>query len=120
MNIVSTDVFTQAERIDWQSVGDGVRRKILSYEPQMMMVYVEFKRGSIGPMHRHPHTQMTYIASGAFEVSIDGKKQVLKGGDCFYIPSDLDHGVVALEDSTLVDVFTPVREDFLPAEAARP
>lgn len=118
MITTSTEVFIKGAKVDWQNVGEGVRRKILAYEPLMMMVYVEFKRGSIGPLHRHPHTQMTYIESGSFEVFIGGKKQILGGGDCYYIPSDVEHGVVALEDSTLVDIFTPVREDFLPVETA--
>lgn len=118
MIVKASDVFTKAAGIEWQTVGEGVRRKILSYEPLMMLVYVEFKRGSIGPLHRHPHTQMTYIESGSFEVSVGGKKEILRGGDCFYIPSDAEHGVVALEESTLVDIFTPVREDFIPVETA--
>ena len=100
--------------IIWEDVGQGVRRQILGFDPHLMMVRVEFDKGSIGYVHRHPHRQVTYITEGAFEVQVGEEKRVLKRGDCFFIPPDIDHGVVALERGTLIDVFTPVREDFIP------
>jgi quercetin dioxygenase-like cupin family protein len=99
--------------IEWESIGKGLRRKILGYDPGLMMVLVEFEKGSIGYSHSHPHRQVTYIISGSFEVQVGEKKQVLKKGDCFFVPPDILHGVEALEDSALVDVFAPYREDFL-------
>ena len=109
----SSPVFVRGTEISWENVGEGVRRKILGYDPQLMMVAVEFKRGSVGPVHHHPHRQVTSIESGSFEVLIGSEKKVLRKGDCYFIPPNVDHGVVALEESSLVDVFTPVREDFL-------
>ncbi len=106
-------LFIQNANIAWEKAGEGVRRKIMAYEDKMMAVYVEFKKGSIGYLHKHPHLQITYIQEGSFEVQIDGKKQILKGGDFYYIPANLEHGVVALEDSILVDFFHPMREDFV-------
>ncbi|MFH0991823.1 MAG: cupin domain-containing protein [bacterium] len=111
--IKPTGLFLDAAAIPWEVVGDGVKRKILGYNDTMMMTIVEFKIGSIGPVHSHHHTQVTYVNQGSFEVEIDGKKQVLRQGDCFLIPSQVFHGVVALEDGVLVDTFTPAREDFL-------
>jgi quercetin dioxygenase-like cupin family protein len=105
--------FIEEKAIAWEDQGGGVRRKILGYDPGLMMTVVEFKKGSIGYLHKHPHRQVTYVKSGSFEVQVDGKKHVLRSGDCFFILPDLEHGVVALEDSCLVDVFTPAREDFL-------
>jgi quercetin dioxygenase-like cupin family protein len=101
--------------IIWENVGQGVRRQILGFDPQLMMVRVEFEKGAIGYMHRHAHRQVTYVAEGVFEVQMIEEKRVLNRGDCFFIPPDIDHGVVALERGTLIDVFTPVREDFIPA-----
>ena len=97
----------------WESVGEGVRRKILGHDPQLMMVRVNFAKGSIGPVHTHPHRQVTFIAYGSLEVRIGREKQVLRSGDCYFIPPGVEHGVVALEESSLIDVFTPAREDFI-------
>ena len=106
-------MFVESKKHDWVLVGEGVRRKILGYDPKILMACVEFKKGAIGSLHKHPHTQVTYIEHGSFEVMIGDSKKVLTAGDCFYIPPDVEHGVVALEESRLVDVFTPVRDDFL-------
>lgn len=77
------------------------------------MVIVQFEKGAVGSLHHHIHRQLSYVAAGKFEVTIDGKQKILKYGDCFFVAPDLVHGVVALDEGTLVDVFTPVREDFL-------
>ena len=105
--------FVEEKGIAWEDQGGGVRRKILGYDPDLMMTVVEFRRGSVGNLHRHPHRQVSFVRSGSFEVQVGAEKHVLKTGDCFFIPPDVEHGVLALEDSCLVDVFTPAREDFL-------
>ncbi len=63
--------------------------------------------------HEHYHSQVTNVAKGAFEVTIAGVSKVMKQGDCFYIPPHIVHGVVCLEDGLLIDVFSPIREDFM-------
>jgi len=98
----------------WETVGEGVKRKIMAYDERIMLVKVAFEKGGIGQLHQHPHTQVTHVESGAFEVTISGTKKVLRSGDAFLIPSNEIHGVVCLEEGVLIDVFTPVREDFLP------
>jgi len=112
-NMKESNVFVKAELLSWQTVGDGVQRKILGYDPKIMMVCVKFRKGSVGSLHKHPHRQVTFIERGSFDVQIGADKKTLKAGDCYYIPPDVEHGVIALEDSSLVDVFTPAREDFL-------
>ena len=97
----------------WEQVAEGVRRQILGYGPDLMLVRVDFQKGAVGALHHHPHRQVTYVAAGVFDASVDGNTRRLSAGDCFYISADLVHGVVAVEDGTLVDVFTPAREDFL-------
>ncbi len=109
-----SDTFVESRKLSWETVGDGVQRQILGYDPQLMMVCVKFNQGSIGPVHKHVHRQVTFVEHGSFEVQIGNEKKILKKGDCFFIPSGVDHGVVALEQGVLVDVFTPSREDFLP------
>lgn len=91
----------------------GVTRKILSYSDDLMMCEITFEKGAKGYFHSHKHLQITYIAKGSFEFTIDGETKVVKQGDSVYMPSDAVHGVTALEEGILVDVFNPMREDFL-------
>lgn len=99
--------------IPWVDLGNGLKRKVLAYDEKMMLTSVSFKKGAVGSLHSHPHTQVTYIQQGSFEVTIGSEKKTLRAGDSFLAPSGIQHGVVALEDGILVDVFTPMREDFV-------
>jgi quercetin dioxygenase-like cupin family protein len=105
--------FIKSSEIEWEKVDNGVERKILGHDEEVMMVCVRFEKGAIGSLHHHVHRQITYVQAGSFEVTINDYKQVLKQGDCFFVAPDLVHGVLALEEGTLVDVFTPTRQDFL-------
>ena len=107
------EAFIVSEDFAWETVDEGVQRKILGYDDDVMMVCVRFEKGAIGSLHHHVHRQVSYVESGRFEVSIDGRKKILEQGDCFFVAPDLVHGVVALEAGSLVDVFTPARIDFL-------
>lgn len=97
----------------WENVAPGVTRKILGFDDALMLVCARFDKGAIGTLHHHPHRQVTYVASGRFEVEIDGVKQTLDQGDSFFVAPELVHGAKALEAGTLIDVFAPAREDFL-------
>jgi quercetin dioxygenase-like cupin family protein len=98
---------------EWEQLGGGIERKILGYDDQLMMVVVRFEKGAVGSLHHHFHRQVSYVASGKFEVNVDGNKKILQQGDSFFVAPDLIHGVEALEAGSLVDIFTPAREDFL-------
>ena len=74
---------------------------------------ISFKKGSKGNFHKHEHLQITYIAKGSFEFTIGGETKIVNQGDSVYMPSNVEHGVTALEDGILVDVFNPMRKDFL-------
>lgn len=95
-----------------EDLGGGVSRKILARGGDLMMVEVYFEKGGIGALHTHPHEQISYVNIGSFEFELDGKKEIVLAGDTIYVPSDIPHGVVALEESVIVDIFTPQREDF--------
>ncbi len=105
--------FVKTEDLEWEAAEDGVRRKVLGHDSELMMVRVEFRSGAVGYVHTHPHRQITFVESGRFEVQVGGKKDVLKKGDSFIVEPGLPHGVAALEDGCLIDVFNPAREDFL-------
>ena len=109
-----SDAFVHHADVPWQNTEPGVRRKILGHGPDLMMVRVDFEAGAVGAIHHHPHRQVSYVAAGSFEVTVAGERSVLGVGDCFFVTADLPHGVVAREAGTLIDVFTPRREEFLP------
>ena len=98
---------------EWEVVGPGIKRKITCFNDDMMMVLVKFKEGSIGELHSHIHTQSTYIESGSFEVTVAGMTKLLQKGDCFLVPPNDIHGVVCKTAGVLIDVFSPIREDFM-------
>lgn len=108
-----SEKFIITEKMEWEDLGGGVSRKFLGYDNQIMMVQVKFEKGAEGTPHAHFHTQATYVAQGKFEFTIDGKKQIVHGGDGVYIAPNLLHGAKCLEAGILIDVFSPVREDFL-------
>jgi quercetin dioxygenase-like cupin family protein len=98
---------------DWEDAEPGVRRRILQARGGLMLMEVAFASGAAGYVHNHVHEQISYCASGRFEYSLDGRIHVLSQGDSIYVPSNARHGAKALEAGTLIDVFTPVREDLL-------
>ncbi len=94
-------------------LGGGTTRRILTWNEDLMAVEVGFETGSEGSVHTHPHTQCSYVLSGRFSYSVEGEAVELKPGDSIIVPSGLPHGTVCLEKGVLLDVFTPMREDFL-------
>jgi len=101
------------DRTPRESVGEGIVRQLLGYNDSILMAKVEFEAGAVGAVHAHPHTQVTYVVSGEFDVFIDGVETRLGPGDSFFIAPNLDHGAVCRKAGVLIDVFSPVRDDFL-------
>lgn len=100
--------------VDLEQLEEKVARKILGCDGSLMMVEVHFEKGGVGEPHSHEgHEQVSYVVKGSFEVVVAGEKQVMNQGDSFYAGFNEKHGVVALEEGILLDVFTPIREDFL-------
>ncbi len=93
--------------------GNGVVRRVLAYNKDVMTVENTFEKGAVGALHSHPHTQITYVLSGAFEFDIDGEKKVVRTGDTLLKTNGVVHGCVCLEAGKLLDIFTPYREDFV-------
>jgi quercetin dioxygenase-like cupin family protein len=105
--------FVKAAETSWDAMTPGVRRQVLGHGTDLMIVRVEFEAGAVGALHHHPHRQASYVANGRFEVSVGDARSELVAGDCFYASADVPHGVRAIEAGTLIDVFTPIRVDFL-------
>jgi quercetin dioxygenase-like cupin family protein len=94
-------------------VDGGLTRKLMGYDGQLMLLEIKFKAGSIGYQHQHFHSQTSYVVSGIFEVTINGKTNILRAGDGFYVEPDTIHGANCLEEGILIDTFSPSRQDFL-------
>lgn len=109
----TTKVFIEDADVPWQQMAKGVKRKIMAYDDSLMVVKVEFETGGIGTVHQHYHTQITHVQNGVFEVEIAGEKKILRAGDAFYIPTNVLHGAVCMEAGVLIDIFSPMREDFI-------
>lgn len=105
--------YTLPENTVWTEVAPGNRRAVLSQRPEMMLVAFSFEKDAIGALHSHPHTQVSYVAEGSFDVTVDGVTTRLGQGSSFIVAPNLVHGVVALEKGLLIDTFTPRRDDFL-------
>lgn len=99
----------------FKQLDDLSTRKILVNGEKLMLVEFCFKKGGGGVPHRHTdHEQVGYIAKGSFELLIGDEKKIVNQGDSYYAPKNMLHGVVALQDdSIIIDTFTPVRKDFL-------
>jgi quercetin dioxygenase-like cupin family protein len=109
------DTYFDPAATPWTELGDGIRRRIVGHTPQLMSVLVQFDKGAVGTPHAHEvHDQIAFCVSGSFEAEVGGVKRVLRPGDAFIAPHGRLHGVVALEQgSTLLDQFSPPREDYL-------
>ncbi|WP_378955066.1 cupin domain-containing protein [Pelosinus sp. sgz500959] len=101
--------------VQTKKTGDKTSQKVLVAGDNIMLVEFYFDKGGIGVLHKHDdHEQIGYVAKGSFEITVANETKIAKQGDCYYAAKNVWHGVVALEDdSVLVDSFTPLREDFL-------
>ena len=94
-------------------LGGGVSRKVLAYSEEMMSVEVKFEKGAIGSVQSHPHVQISYVLEGKFEANIGGEVRIIEKGDTYITPPNSPHGVLCLEKGALLDIFTPMRKDFI-------
>ena len=106
-------IWNYADNAQYEKTAEGVERAILCYTDELMLVENHFKKGAVGALHHHPHTQATYVIKGTFEFEVGGEKHVVKEGDVLLKRDGIEHGCVCLEEGILLDVFTPMREDFV-------
>ena len=105
--------FARDADLAWEPAAPGVTRKVLTYRDEVMLVRVRFGAGAIGLAHSHPHVQCSLVESGVFDITISGRTERLRAGDSFVVPPDALHGAVNVEAGVLLDVFTPMRRDFV-------
>lgn len=107
-------MFVENKKIKATDLGGGVVRKVLAYSENLMSVELHFVKGAVGAKHSHPHEQIGYVISGSLVYQEEGREdQVLSAGDTYYVEPNVEHGVLILEDTMLLDIFTPMRKDFI-------
>ena len=102
------------DEIALEKVTEMVSRKIVSGEREML-AQIYLKRGALVPMHAHDSEQMTYILQGALKFLIDGEEITVREGEVLHIPSRMPHQAEALEDTLELDVFSPLRAEWVDA-----
>jgi quercetin dioxygenase-like cupin family protein len=100
------------DEIALDKVTEMLSRKIVSGEREML-VQVYVKRGCLVPMHAHASEQMTYVLQGALKFLIGGDEITVREGEVLHIPSGIEHQAEALEDTFELDVFSPIRREWL-------
>jgi unsaturated pyranuronate lyase len=110
------------ERYNWTTIPEEKMNPLLTrrviHTGQMTVARLWLGKGSNVPEHRHVNQQVTMLQSGALEFEMAGERFVLKAGEVLVIPPDVPHRVVALEESTATDLFTPAREDWIRGDDA--
>ena len=98
----------------YRQLAEGVRMKTLVHGEKTLMAEFRIDKGAKVPTHAHPHEQTGFMVSGTLRFNVDGKSFDAQPGDSWNIAGDKPHSAVALEDAVAVEVFSPVREDYLP------
>jgi quercetin dioxygenase-like cupin family protein len=104
------------DEIALEKITEMISQKIVTGEREML-AQIYLKRGALVPMHSHESEQMTYILQGALRVVVDGEEMTVREGEVLHIPSGVPHQAEALEDTFELDVFSPIRLDWLPSES---
>ena len=94
-------------------LGGGTSRRIRAYNEEVMLVEVIFESGAVGSDHSHPHTQISYVLSGEFTYHIEGEKRTMMPGDSIVVDGGRVHGCTCVKAGTLLDIFAPMRADFV-------
>lgn len=93
---------------------EGIRMKTIVYGDKTLMTEFQLAKDAVLPRHSHPHEQTGYLVSGKLKLHIGSDTFDCDPGDSWCIPGDMEHGADVLEDAIAVEVFSPVREDYLP------
>ncbi len=107
-------MFTKTTTEGYELALPGIERKTLAYGRLTLATEFRMRAGSTLPLHAHPYEQTGYLVSGRMRLTIDGEQLDAPAGASWCIPADVRHGAEIIEDSVAVEVFSPVRPDYLP------
>jgi quercetin dioxygenase-like cupin family protein len=111
----STASFFRWSDVPSEQVKPDISRRLITGE-RIMLAQVDLQRGCIVPQHAHVHEQMTYVLEGCLRLTVGSDGETthdLRAGEVIHLPSSVPHAAVALEDTRVLDVFSPPREDWL-------
>ena len=100
------------DEIALEKITEMISQKIVTGEREML-AQIYLKRGALVPVHSHESEQMTYILQGALKVVVGGNVLTVREGEVLHVPSGVPHQAEALEDTLELDVFSPIRQDWL-------
>jgi unsaturated pyranuronate lyase len=100
------------DEIALDKITEMISQKIIAGEREML-AQIYLKRGALVPMHAHESEQMTYILQGALKCLVGGEEIMVREGEVLHIPSGTPHQAEALEDTFELDVFSPIRQDWI-------
>ena len=107
-------MFYKSNKEGYSTPLEGIEQKTLVHGEKTLMAEFRLQKGSIVRLHSHPHEQTGYLISGQVRFLVGPKEIVCNPGDSWCFIGDEEHGAEALQDSVLVEVFSPVRKDYLP------
>lgn len=107
-------MFSKKSNDAFHSPIEGIEQKTLVYGDKTLMTKFRLKRGGILPRHHHPHEQIGYLVSGRIRLHIGDQSYECTPGDSWCVPGGTEHGADVIEDAVAVEVFSPVREEYLP------
>ncbi len=101
----------------WVAICPGIKRRTIAHGEKMYQMLVQLDAGSVMPPHQHPHEQIVHVVSGRMKLIVDGTPHELTAGQAFYLASNVPHGVETIEETMVIDTFSPPREDLLALDA---
>ncbi|MBM3728716.1 MAG: cupin domain-containing protein [Acidobacteria bacterium] len=107
-----THRFYTWDTVPLEPMSDVISRKLITGE-RAMVAQVFIKKGGVVPLHQHENEQITYILEGALKFELEGREVTVHKGEVLFIPSNVPHRAVAMEDCLDLDIFTPPRADWL-------
>ncbi len=107
-------MFRQGDDSGYRDVLDRIRQKTLVHGEKTLMTEFRLEKGAVLPRHSHPHEQTGYLVSGSLDLTIGAETHRVEPGGSWCIPGDVEHEAVAREDAVAIEVFCPVRTDYLP------
>lgn len=107
-------MFHKLDRSGYLPALEGIKRKTLVYGDKTLMTEFLLDKGSVLPRHSHPQEQSGYLVKGRMRLWVGGEGFEAQAGDSWCIPGGVEHGADILEDSVALELFSPVREDYLP------
>lgn len=107
-------MFTKKDSAGFKPLIDGITMRALAWEEKTLLCEFKLEKGSKIPPHKHPYEQTGYLVSGKLNFRIDNKWNPAESGDSWSIPENVEHEVEVLEDSVVLELFSPIRPDYLP------